>query len=73
VLVDQFASIVIALLAMAAVELASISPLATVLGTVKPSATDWIVIVSCGLLPVGIVEMTKFVFRRQTEAVPVYG
>lgn len=41
------------------------SPLATVLGTVKPTATDWVVIVSCGLLTIGIVETTKFAFRRR--------
>jgi len=49
-----------------------VSPLAAVLGTVKPSATDWIVIGSCGLLPIGIVEMTKFAFRRQREMLSVY-
>lgn len=42
-----------------------LSPLAAVLGTVKPSSTDWIVIGSCGLLTIGIVEVTKFVFRRR--------
>jgi Ca2+-transporting ATPase len=44
-----------------------LSPLATVLGTVKPSATDWMVIGSCGLLPIGIVEMAKLAFRRRHE------
>jgi Ca2+-transporting ATPase len=48
------------------------SPLASVLGTVEPSATDWIVIGSCGLLPIGIVEMTKFEFRQQREMLSVY-
>lgn len=37
------------------------------LGTVKPSATDWIVIGCCGLLAVGIVEVTKLVFRRRRD------
>jgi Ca2+-transporting ATPase len=40
-----------------------VSPLATVLGTVTPVATDWIVIASCGLLTIGIVEVTKFAGR----------
>jgi Ca2+-transporting ATPase len=44
-----------------------LSPLAAVLGTVKLSATDWVVIGSCGLLTIGIVEVTKFVFRRRRE------
>ena len=44
-----------------------LSPLAAVLGTVKPSAIDWIVIASCGLLPIGIVEIAKFTFRRQRK------
>ena len=35
------------------------SPLATVLGTVPPSGVDWLVISVCGLLPIGIVELTK--------------
>jgi len=41
------------------------SPLAAILGTVKPSATDWVVIGSSGLLTVGIVEATKIAFRRR--------
>ena len=49
-----------------------VSPLAAVLGTVKLSATDWIVIGSCGLLPIAIVEVTKFVFRRQLRTSLVY-
>jgi P-type Ca2+ transporter type 2C len=40
------------------------SPLAAVLGTVKPSWTDWIVISTCGLLTIGIVEISKLVLRR---------
>jgi Ca2+-transporting ATPase len=49
-----------------------LSPLSAVLGTVKPFATDWIVIGSCGLLPIGIVEVTKFAFRQRQEALSVY-
>ena len=45
------------------------SPLAAVLGTVKPSPTDWLVIVSCGLLTIGIVEVTKFAFPRRAKIV----
>jgi hypothetical protein len=48
------------------------SPLAAVLGTVKPSATDWILIASCGLLPIGIVEMTKFAFRQPRKVLSAY-
>jgi P-type Ca2+ transporter type 2C len=47
-------------------------PLAAVLGTVKPSATDWIVIGSCGLLTIGIVEITKLAFRERRDAVSGY-
>jgi Ca2+-transporting ATPase len=41
------------------------SPLAAVLGTVRPATTDWIVIASCGLLTIVIVEVVKFVSRRR--------
>lgn len=41
------------------------SPLAAVLGTVKPSSIDWVVSGSCGLLAIGIVEVTKFAFRQR--------
>lgn len=44
-----------------------LSPLAAVLGTVKPSAIDWILIGGCGLFPIVIVEVTKFVFRRRRD------
>ena len=47
-------------------------PLAAVLGTVKPSATDWIVIGSCGLLTIGIVEITKLASRERRDAVSGY-
>lgn len=56
------AALIVVMLQLFAVYL---SPLAAVLGTVKPSSTDWIVIGSCGLLTIGIVEVTKFVFRRR--------
>ena len=39
------------------------SPLASVLGTVRPSETDWLVILLCSLAPVLIVEATKKVTR----------
>jgi P-type Ca2+ transporter type 2C len=45
------------------------SPLSAVLGTVKPSPIDWVVIGSCGLLVIGIVEVTKFTFRGRRDAV----
>ena len=41
------------------------SPLARVLGTVEPTATDWVIICSAGLLVIGIVELAKLAFRRQ--------
>lgn len=44
------------------------SPLAAVLGTVRLSTLDWTVIVTCGLLPIGIVEIAKFAYRRRREA-----
>jgi len=63
------AALIVVMLQLLAVYL---SPLAAVLGTVKPSATDWIVIGSCGLLTIGIVEVTKFVFRPRRTALSVY-
>jgi Ca2+-transporting ATPase len=39
------------------------SPLASVLGTVQPSDTDWLVILLCSLAPILIVEATKKVTR----------
>jgi Ca2+-transporting ATPase len=63
------AALIVVMLQLFAVYL---SPLAAVLGTVKPLAADWIVIASCGLLPIGIVEMAKFAFRQRQEALSVY-
>jgi len=62
----------IAVLIVVALQLIAfyVAPLAAVLGTVKPSATDWIVIAGCALLPIGIVELTKFTFRRRQFAEP---
>ena len=39
------------------------SPLARILGTVRPSETDWLVILLCSFAPVLIVEATKTVTR----------
>ena len=39
------------------------SPLARILGTVRPSETDWLVIAVCSLAPILIVEATKAVNR----------
>ena len=58
------AVLIVALLQLLAIYF---SPLAAILGTVKPSATDWVVIGSCGLLTIGIVEITKFAFRRRRD------
>jgi P-type Ca2+ transporter type 2C len=63
------AALIVVMLQLFAVYL---SPLARVLGTVKPSATDWIVIGSCGLLTIGVVELTKFGFRWRRDALSVY-
>lgn len=62
------ASLIVVILQLLAVYL---SPLAAVLGTVKPSATDWIVICSCGLLTIGIVEVAKFGLRWRRAALLV--
>ena len=58
------AALIVVLLQLFAVY---VSPLAAVLGTVEPSLADWILIVSCGLLTIGIVEVTKFAFRRRRD------
>ena len=39
------------------------SPLATILGTIRPSLIDWIVICRTGLLIIGIVKVAKALFR----------
>ena len=44
------------------------SPLARVLGTVRPSETDWLVVMLCSVAPVLIVEATKAVTRWRTTA-----
>ena len=58
------AAVIVVVLQLLAVYL---TPLAAVLGTVQPSLTDWLVIASCGLLPIGIVELTKFAFRGRRD------
>ncbi len=57
----------IAVVIVVALQLVAIylPPLAAVLGTVQPYATDWMVIGSCALLPIAIVELTKFAFRAR--------
>jgi len=45
-----------------------VSPLARVLDTVRPSATDWLVIFLCSIAPVVIVELTKGATRWKTAA-----
>ena len=48
------------------------SPLSLVLGTVEPSASDWIVICSSGLVAIAVVEVAKAVFRwRRTSVFPL--
>jgi Ca2+-transporting ATPase len=60
------ATLVVILLQLLA---AYFSPLSQVLGTVKPSAMDWVVICTSGLLAVAIVEVAKFMFRRNRKSV----
>ena len=55
------AAVVVVLLQLSAVYLA---PLAAVLGTTQPSQTDWILIVSGGLLTIVIVEIVKLINGR---------
>ena len=56
------ATLIVISLQLAAVYL---GPLARVLGTVAPSMFDWVIVVSCVLIPVAIVETTKFIIRRR--------
>lgn len=44
------------------------SPLAGLLGTVKPLAVDWLVICACTLSTIGIVEIAKLAFRWRQQA-----
>jgi len=60
------ASVVVICLQLLAVY---VSPLARVLGTVRPSGTDWLIVILCSLAPVLIVEATKAVVRWQTVAI----
>lgn len=46
----------------------SFSPLARVLGTVRPSEADWLVVVLCSVAPILIVEATKAFSRWGTRA-----
>ncbi|MCM3903911.1 MAG: cation-transporting P-type ATPase [Pyrinomonadaceae bacterium] len=46
-----------------------VSPLARVLGTVHPSAIDWLIVGLCVVTPVVIVEMTKAVARWKKAAI----
>jgi len=55
------AALVVILLQLLAVYL---SPLAAVLGTVKPSMIDWLVICTSGLLTIAVVEITKLAAKR---------
>lgn len=43
-----------------------VSPLAGVLGTVRPSEADWLVIILCSVAPILIVDATKAVVRWKT-------
>ena len=45
-----------------------VSPLARVLGTVRPNETDWLIIGLCIALPVLVVEMTKLYQRKRTAS-----
>lgn len=65
-----FAAFVVVFLQLLAVYF---PPLAAILGTTKPSLTDWIVIAGCGVLTVGIVEVVKFVYRWQRDTALLTG
>ena len=45
------------------------APLSAILGTVQPSSIDWVVICSCGLLTIGVVEVAKAVSRFKRDRV----
>jgi Ca2+-transporting ATPase len=45
-----------------------VSPLARVLDTVRPTDIDWLVIVLCTISPILVVEATKVVIRRKSNA-----
>lgn len=46
-----------------------VSPLARVLDTVRPSETDWLIVILCSVAPVLIVETTKGVARWKRAAI----
>jgi magnesium-transporting ATPase (P-type) len=47
----------------------NVSPLARVLDTVRPTGTDWLVVILCSVAPILIVEATKAVGRRKSAAI----
>ncbi|HEX5603555.1 MAG TPA: cation transporting ATPase C-terminal domain-containing protein, partial [Pyrinomonadaceae bacterium] len=55
-----FAAFMVVILQLSAVYF---PPLAAILDTVKPSLIDWVVIVGCGLLTIGVVELAKLAHR----------
>lgn len=59
-----FAVLTVVLLQLSAIYF---PPLATILGTTKPSLTDWLVIVGCGLLTIVIVELVKLAYRSSAR------
>ena len=44
------------------------APLSNILGTVRPTGTDWLVILICTISPILVVDVTKLVSRWQTTA-----
>jgi hypothetical protein len=46
-----------------------ISPLARVLDTVRPTGTDWLVVILCSVVPILIVEATKAVGRLKSAPI----
>jgi Ca2+-transporting ATPase len=50
-----------------------LSPLARVLGTVRPSELDWIIISICFVIPIVIVELTKAIDRWQRTEIQTSG
>ena len=65
-----FAVLTVVLLQLSAIYF---PPLATILGTTKPSLTDWLVIVGCGLLTIVIVELVKLAYRSSARRSPLLG
>jgi Ca2+-transporting ATPase len=63
---NPFVWVAVLIVVLLQVSAAYITPLAVVLGTVAPSLTDWLVIVSCAAAVIGVVEITKLFPKAQS-------